>query len=292
MAVASSVSGRLPGRLAACTSRSCRRCSTSRCLLLLVACIRPCLRIIVRLDRSAIAYRILKPCLPTCWWWRATPSCSGGSGTRCARRTTSWRPRPRAPGPSAACSSAPPTASSWTPAWPTAAASRWPMPCGPIADTEKVPIVFVASRFRGAKHRTEARRRYAPAEYLTTPLDLDTLLARVLEAVPPRPAPRRRHPRLPGRRQAGRHRPAPRAQGGRGRGARAGRPVHRAARLAGARAVRPAAPAHLHRAAHRGAAARPGRDQEDRLLRRAATRCRSGRTCWASAWGRSWWPAG
>ena len=57
------------------------------------------------------------------------------------------------------------------------------------ADTEKVPIVFVASRFRGAKHRTEARRRYAPAEYLTTPLDLDTLLARVLEAVPPRPTP-------------------------------------------------------------------------------------------------------
>jgi DNA-binding response OmpR family regulator len=57
------------------------------------------------------------------------------------------------------------------------------------ADTEKVPIVFVASRFRGAKHRTEARRRYAPAEYLTTPLDLDTLLARVLESVPPRPTP-------------------------------------------------------------------------------------------------------
>ena len=69
-----------------------------------------------------------------------------------------------------------------------AAASRWPTPCAADPDTEKVPIVFVASRFRGAKHRTEARRRYAPAEYLTTPLDLDTLLARVLEAVPPRAA--------------------------------------------------------------------------------------------------------
>jgi DNA-binding response OmpR family regulator/tetratricopeptide (TPR) repeat protein len=56
-------------------------------------------------------------------------------------------------------------------------------------ETEKVPIFFVASRFRGAKHRSEARRRFAPAEYLTTsPVDLDTLLARVLETVPPRAA--------------------------------------------------------------------------------------------------------
>lgn len=56
------------------------------------------------------------------------------------------------------------------------------------SETSEVPIVFVASRFRGAKHRIEARRRYAPAEYLQTPLDLDTLLAKVLEAIPPRPA--------------------------------------------------------------------------------------------------------
>jgi DNA-binding response OmpR family regulator len=56
-------------------------------------------------------------------------------------------------------------------------------------ETEKVPIFFVASRFRGAKHRSEARRRFAPAEYLSSsPLDLDTLLARVLETVPPRAA--------------------------------------------------------------------------------------------------------
>ena len=53
-------------------------------------------------------------------------------------------------------------------------------------ETEKIPIFFIASRFRGAKHRTEARRRFAPAEYLPTPLDFDSLLARLLETVPPR----------------------------------------------------------------------------------------------------------
>lgn len=52
-------------------------------------------------------------------------------------------------------------------------------------DTARVPIFFVASRFRGASHRAEARRRFAPAEYLETPLDLDSLLALVLETVPP-----------------------------------------------------------------------------------------------------------
>jgi DNA-binding response OmpR family regulator len=54
-------------------------------------------------------------------------------------------------------------------------------------ETEKIPIFFIASRFRGAKHRTEARRRFAPAEYLPTPLDFDSLLARLLETVPPSP---------------------------------------------------------------------------------------------------------
>ncbi len=52
-------------------------------------------------------------------------------------------------------------------------------------DTRKVPIFFVASRYRGAGHQTEARRRFAPAEYLTTPLDLNSLLALVLETLPP-----------------------------------------------------------------------------------------------------------
>jgi CheY-like chemotaxis protein/tetratricopeptide (TPR) repeat protein len=52
-------------------------------------------------------------------------------------------------------------------------------------DTKTVPIFFVASRYRGASHQAEARRRFAPAEYLTTPLDLDSLLAMVLEMVPP-----------------------------------------------------------------------------------------------------------
>ena len=55
-------------------------------------------------------------------------------------------------------------------------------------DTERIPIFFIASRFRGAKHRSEARRRFAPAEYLPTPVDFDSLLARLLETVPPRAA--------------------------------------------------------------------------------------------------------
>jgi DNA-binding response OmpR family regulator len=55
-------------------------------------------------------------------------------------------------------------------------------------ESERIPIFFIASRFRGAKHRSEARRRFAPAEYLSTPLDFDSLLARLLETVPPKPA--------------------------------------------------------------------------------------------------------
>lgn len=52
-------------------------------------------------------------------------------------------------------------------------------------DTQQVPIFFIASRYRGASHRAEARRRFAPAEWLTTPLDVDTLLAQLLQLVPP-----------------------------------------------------------------------------------------------------------
>jgi DNA-binding response OmpR family regulator len=52
-------------------------------------------------------------------------------------------------------------------------------------DTERVPIFFVATRYRGASHEAEARRRFAPAQYLSTPLDLDSLLALVLQTVPP-----------------------------------------------------------------------------------------------------------
>jgi CheY-like chemotaxis protein/tetratricopeptide (TPR) repeat protein len=51
--------------------------------------------------------------------------------------------------------------------------------------TARTPIFFVASTHRGASHRAEAQRRFAPAEYLPTPLDLDRLLARMLETVPP-----------------------------------------------------------------------------------------------------------
>src|SRR6185295_19594779 len=45
------------------------------------------------------------------------------------------------------------------------------------------PIVFVASRrFRGAAHRSEAMRRYAPASYLVAPQELGELQRR-LDAV-------------------------------------------------------------------------------------------------------------
>jgi len=53
-------------------------------------------------------------------------------------------------------------------------------------ETEHAPIFFVASTHRGASHASEARRRFAPAEYLTTPLDVSRLLALLLERVPPK----------------------------------------------------------------------------------------------------------
>jgi DNA-binding response OmpR family regulator/Flp pilus assembly protein TadD len=52
-------------------------------------------------------------------------------------------------------------------------------------DTRDTPLFFIATRFRGASHRAEARRRFAPAEYLTSPLDVNSLLAMVLQTVPP-----------------------------------------------------------------------------------------------------------
>jgi len=51
--------------------------------------------------------------------------------------------------------------------------------------TARIPIFFIASTHRGASHQAEAQRRFAPAEYLPTPLDADHLLARLLETVPP-----------------------------------------------------------------------------------------------------------
>jgi two-component system OmpR family response regulator len=53
-------------------------------------------------------------------------------------------------------------------------------------ETEHAPIFFVASSHRGASHASEAKRRFAPAEYLPTPLDVSRLLALLLEIVPPR----------------------------------------------------------------------------------------------------------
>src|SRR3954468_16726958 len=48
-------------------------------------------------------------------------------------------------------------------------------------ETRNTPIVFVASTHRGVSHRAEARRRFAPADYLPTPLDLARLAPRVAE---------------------------------------------------------------------------------------------------------------
>jgi DNA-binding response OmpR family regulator/tetratricopeptide (TPR) repeat protein len=56
-------------------------------------------------------------------------------------------------------------------------------------ETRATPIVFIASTHRGAGHRAEARRRFAPAEYLPTPLDAKLLVPRLAEltsaATPP-----------------------------------------------------------------------------------------------------------
>ena len=46
-------------------------------------------------------------------------------------------------------------------------------------ETREIPIVFIATTHRGASHRAEARRRFAPAEYLVTPLDVGALLPNV-----------------------------------------------------------------------------------------------------------------
>jgi len=48
-------------------------------------------------------------------------------------------------------------------------------------ETRATPIVFVASTHRGVSHRAEARRRFAPADYLPTPLDLAQLAPRLTE---------------------------------------------------------------------------------------------------------------
>ena len=48
-------------------------------------------------------------------------------------------------------------------------------------ETRATPIVFVASTHRGVSHRAEARRRFAPADYLPTPLDMTLFAPRVAE---------------------------------------------------------------------------------------------------------------
>jgi len=52
-------------------------------------------------------------------------------------------------------------------------------------DTRHVPIVFLASReHRGAAHRAEALRRFAPADYFQAPLQASLLAARLVELIP------------------------------------------------------------------------------------------------------------
>src|SRR5579863_9913377 len=55
-------------------------------------------------------------------------------------------------------------------------------------DTRAVPIVFVATTHRGTSHRAEARRRFAPADYLATPLDAQAIAPRLAELASAPPA--------------------------------------------------------------------------------------------------------
>jgi DNA-binding response OmpR family regulator len=52
-------------------------------------------------------------------------------------------------------------------------------------DAANVPIFFLADGHGGNAHEAEARRRFAPTEYLRGPLDINSLLAGLLRAVPP-----------------------------------------------------------------------------------------------------------
>ena len=55
-------------------------------------------------------------------------------------------------------------------------------------ETRAVPILFVASSHQGSSHRAEARRRFAPAEYLMTPLDVTALVPSLTELASRTPA--------------------------------------------------------------------------------------------------------
>lgn len=58
-------------------------------------------------------------------------------------------------------------------------------------DAAQVPIVFLAASDRGVSHTAEARRRFAPAEVVPGPLDASSLLARLLQILPPPVSPPR-----------------------------------------------------------------------------------------------------
>lgn len=62
-------------------------------------------------------------------------------------------------------------------------------------DAASVPIFFLADAHSGSAHEAEARRRFAPTEYLREPINVNSLLASLLRAVPPAvTAPRTRPP--------------------------------------------------------------------------------------------------
>ena len=62
-------------------------------------------------------------------------------------------------------------------------------------DAASVPIFFLADGHGGNAHEAEANRRFAPTEYFRGPLDINSLLAGLLRAVPPAvQAPRTRPP--------------------------------------------------------------------------------------------------
>ena len=164
-------------------------------------------------------------------------------------------------------------------------------------ETRGVPIVFIASSHRGTSHRAEARRRFAPAEYLPTPLD-----ARAIPRVSPSCLRRSRPPCAgddetpPPAVQVHEGEP-PRSRAADASGATSSGPprpwsrirpggVRRDAQADAAGAGAPAALRHARHAARCCCSATPSKRSSSS---RTAIRFRSARMSSASAWGRSCW---
>ena len=167
-------------------------------------------------------------------------------------------------------------------------------------ETRATPIVFVASTHRGVSHRAEARRRFAPADYLPTPLDLARLAPRVAELAARGAA--ARAPEAVDVADQITPPPVPKDSLRDPAQQRERRDVERSAKslaadaddaeLQGtleAHAVRALAAAPLREAGDGIAAAAARGHEEDRHLRRRAIRCRCDRTSSARRWGASCW---